>query len=334
MIPPRAAKRGNLPARLADVGSDHDQAVLPAAAGGPDLRAAQRPPGLDAAEGTHERRPGAEQKRLSRAARPAVPPQATVSRSEYSTALTTTHVPSRRPASTSRTRGGPPSLMSARLMLATSSRLIAAAALLRDEVAQVRGGVAESGIPRELGLADRDQAVAGPGPVDVGSGQPSGLEKRGNQQHAVQAAAEISRRTACSAATSASTWPRSVESLRLISSIRVPRRRATAIRPRAARVVQLDRGRLAQAARVGQDEAGRGRAAERSLIGVLVQGGHDLDAVHGLRPGRVVVQHAEQQAVRGPHGADRRAERRAVRRGQRVARRIPRPRPAGCPAPI
>ncbi len=47
----------------------------------------------------------------------------------------------------------------------------------------------------------------------------------------------MSRRTACSAATSAITWPRSVESLRLTSWMRVPRRPATVIRPRAARVV-------------------------------------------------------------------------------------------------
>ena len=47
-------------------------------------------------------------------------PHATVSRSEYSVALTTTHVPFRTPVSRSRTRDGPPRLMSVRPMLATS----------------------------------------------------------------------------------------------------------------------------------------------------------------------------------------------------------------------
>ena len=42
-------------------------------------------------------------------------------------------------------------------------------------------------------------------------------------------------RTACSAATSAMTWPRRVESLRLISWTLTPARSATAINPRAAR---------------------------------------------------------------------------------------------------
>ena len=51
-------------------------------------------------------------------------PQATASRSEYSVALTTAQAPSRSPASRSAIRAGPPSLMSARLMLATSPRLI------------------------------------------------------------------------------------------------------------------------------------------------------------------------------------------------------------------
>src|SRR6266536_3111297 len=68
------AQRGNLPARLADVRSDHDQAV-PAASpgGGMDLRAAQRRSGPDAAQRPHERRPGAEQERPARTPRRSSP---------------------------------------------------------------------------------------------------------------------------------------------------------------------------------------------------------------------------------------------------------------------
>ncbi len=111
------------------------------------------------------------------------------------------------------------------------------------------------------------------------------------------------RRTARSAATSAITWPRSVESLRLTSWIRAPRRAATAISPRPASMVRSTI-RLGQAARTGQHETDRGRI-ERSTVGVLLQHGHHLDAVHRLRPGRVNIQHARQQPVRPAHRADR-----------------------------
>lgn len=79
--------------------------------------------------------------------------------------------------------------------------------------------------------------------------------------------------------------------------------------------IQLDRSRLVEAARVGQDEAGRSRAAESGLVGVLLQDGHDLDVVHRLRPGRVVVQYAKQQAVRDSHRANRVPEAIVVRAG-------------------
>ena len=59
------AQRGNLPAGLADVGSDHDQAVPAACRAGPDLLAAKRRPRRQAGQGPHERGPGAEQERLA-----------------------------------------------------------------------------------------------------------------------------------------------------------------------------------------------------------------------------------------------------------------------------
>ena len=141
-----------------------------------------------------------------------------------------------------------------------------------------------------------------------------------------------SRRTACSAC-------------HLRHHVAAQRRVAAAdqLDPRAASLrngdqaasgerVQLGRGLLVEAARVGQDETGRGRTAERGLVGVLLQDGHDLDAVHRLRPGRVIVEHAQQQPVRGTHRANRRPEGIVVRAGRSVVRRTPRPRPAGCPA--
>ena len=58
-------ERGNLPAGLADVRSDHDQAVPAACRAGPDLLAAKRRPGRQAGQGPHKRGPGAEQERLA-----------------------------------------------------------------------------------------------------------------------------------------------------------------------------------------------------------------------------------------------------------------------------
>jgi hypothetical protein len=77
--------------------------------------------------------------------------------------------------------------------------------------------------------------------------------------------------------------------------------------------IQLDRGPLVQAARVGQDEAGRGRTAKCGVAAALVQDGHDLDIMHGLRPGRVIVKDVREQAIRGSHRADRRPQGRTVR---------------------
>ena len=117
-------QRGHLPAGLPDVGADHDQAV-PArpgprsAARAPQICAPRRggsgPRPLSARtnDGPVRNRNDCPSRSASSTAR------ATVSRSEYSVALTTTHAPPAAPASTSRTRAGPPSRMSARLMLRT-----------------------------------------------------------------------------------------------------------------------------------------------------------------------------------------------------------------------
>ena len=69
-------------------------------------------------------------------------------------------------------------------------RLDGAAALLGDELAQVRGGEAEGGVAGELGLADRQRLAPDPRPVHVTGGEAAGLQVRRDQQHAVVAAAE------------------------------------------------------------------------------------------------------------------------------------------------
>jgi hypothetical protein len=73
-------------------------------------------------------------------------------------------------------------------------------------------------------------------------------------------------------------------------------------------------GWLGQATRIAQHETDRGRV-ERGVAGALVQNRHHLDAMHRLRPGRVIVKHSQQQSVRGTHLADRLPEAIIVRDG-------------------
>ena len=57
------------------------------------------------------------------------------------------------------------------------------------------------------------------------------------------------------------------------------------------------------------------RPVEGRLVSLMLEDSHDLDAVHRLRPGRVVVEHTEQESVRGSDGANRRPEGRIIRPG-------------------
>ena len=125
--PAPGAQRRQLPAGLADVRPHHDQAVpAPRGAGPPARSSAPRSGAFGPMPASARTNDGPVRNRNDAPARSASStPQATVSRSEYSVALTTTQPPSRTAASSSRTRSGPPSRMSARLMLATSPRRIA-----------------------------------------------------------------------------------------------------------------------------------------------------------------------------------------------------------------
>ena len=123
-------------------------------------------------------------------------------------ALTTTHcaVAQRR---VSATRAAP-------LLMSSSEMLIAAAR--RSSRRRTRAGwrtVAEGGVPRELRLPHRRPS---PGGVDVAAREAPGLEEGGDEQDAVVAAPVTARRARSIACTSARTWPRSVESLRLTIS--------------------------------------------------------------------------------------------------------------------
>jgi hypothetical protein len=65
-----------------------------------------------------------------------------------------------------------------------------AAALLGDELPQVRVGEAEGGVAGEFGVTDRPRLALDPRPVHVARGEPAGLEVGRDQQHPVVAAAE------------------------------------------------------------------------------------------------------------------------------------------------
>lgn len=137
-----------------------------------------------------------------------------------------------------------------------------AAALLRQEVTQVRRPVAERGVARELGLAHRDETAAHPGPVDVSGGQPPRLQERRHQQHAVIAA---EGRVAPADKLQAPAAP-------FGHGQQAPR----------GQDIDLGSGRLLHAASVGEDEAGRGRADQGGVVRLLLQDGHHLNTVHRL----------------------------------------------------
>ena len=156
---------------------------------------------------------------------------------------------------------------------------------------------------RELGLTHRDQAAAHPGPVDVARGQPPRLQERRHEQHTVITAAgrlPAHRIQGRHLRHHVPAQGRVAPADQLQARTAPPGHRHKAP---SGQDIDLGRGQLLQAAGVGQDEAGRSKASQRGAVRLLLQDGHHLNAAHRLRPGRVIVEHA-QQAVRGPHRAD------------------------------
>ena len=172
-------------------------------------------------------------------------------------ALTTTNRPPVTRRKISATCPGPPRRMSVRLRLWTSSRPIRPAAFLDEEPAQVRTGIAEGRVPGELGLSDRDERAAHPRPVDVARRDTPRLDVGGREQDAVEPAAGDPRPggaegpnlrgdvTAQGGVAAADHVDRSAQAPPELEE-----------RPAGA-AVRFGCGRLGQAARVGQDEAGR-----------------------------------------------------------------------------
>ena len=124
------------------------------------------------------------------------------------------------------------------------------------------------------------------------------------------------RRAASMAAISATTWPRSVESLRLTTSIGRAETLAEGEQAGGYSGVQFDGGVFRQAAGVGQDEAGGPRFGQTGGVLVGFENGDDGDVVHGLRAGGVVVEHGDTAAGGGVSGPDPLARPRFVPHGR------------------
>ena len=169
--------------------ADHDQPVPAAACVPPDPRPAQRRPGPQAAERPHERRPGAEQERLALALGLQ---HAAGHRLQVGVLGGVDHHPrpARRAGQHLADPGRPAEPDVRQADAAHILRPDRPPALLRNENRQVRRPVPERAVVRELGLTDGDQPGRGTRPVDAGRGDPACFEERGNQQHAVVAAAD------------------------------------------------------------------------------------------------------------------------------------------------
>jgi hypothetical protein len=310
------AESRQLAAGLADVRPHHDEAV-PVRRGssrGPDVRAAERGPRAHAGQRAHERGAGAEEKRRARALGCQHPRG---DRLQVRVFGGIDHDPAAVPPSGQQLadslRAAEPDVVEADAAdVVPGDR---AAALFRHEVTQVRCAVAERGVLGELRLAHRHETAAHSGPVDVSGGQPPRLQERRHEQHAVIAA--VGRLPA-----------HRVQGLDLRHQVPAEGRIAPANKLQACAApfghgqqaprgqhIGLDGGGFLHAAGVGEDEAGRGRAGQRGAVRLLLKDGHHLDAVHRLRPRGVVVEHAEEQAVRGPHRADGGAQALVVRPG-------------------
>ena len=305
-------ERGHLPAGLPDMRADHDQAV-PARPGphspvrSPDLRTAQGRLGPQAAQRPHERRPGAEQERLSLTLGVQ---HGAGHRLQVGVLGGVHHHP--RPARRAGqylahpARPAEPDIREADAVHIL--RLDRPPAFFRNENPQVRSAIPERSVLREFGFTDRDQPGGRASPVDIGRGHPACLQERRNQQHAVIAAADhvppdrlqrgdLRHHVAAQ---------RGVAPADQLDAGPAPSRHRD--QASGGPGGQLGGGRPAQAAGVGQHETRGARPGQRRGVGVFLQHGHDLDVMHGLRSGRIVVEDPQEQVTGRPGGADRFAE--------------------------
>ena len=209
--------RRDLPARQPDVRADDDQAVTAGATARPDLPRGERSLRFEPGERLRERRTAPVARTTYRAAALEQPEHDDL---QVGVVGGIHHDP-RAAGDRGEDIGHPVGPTLADVGQADRMHLVGvdrAAALLRNELAQVRGRVAEGGVLGELTRPDRDGSTADHGPVDVARGEPAGLEVGRDQQHAVEPGAGDPAPRASIARISVKTCPRRVESLRPTTS--------------------------------------------------------------------------------------------------------------------
>ncbi len=176
---------------------------------------------------------------------------------------------------------------------------------------------------RELCLADGNHAVIAAGPVDVTDRQPASLDERRDKQHAIRPGGVRRSQHAGERRDFRDDMP---AQRRVAAADQVKWRPASPGNgEQPACDLSCQRGGLVlgQAARVREDETRRSPASNRG-VGVfvrrLVKDRHDLDVVHGLGPGRIIVENSEKPAVVGAQLADRGSQAWVVRQRRRVIR--------------
>ena len=177
-----------------------------------------------------------------------------------------------------------------------------AAALLGDELLQIRRPVPEGGVLGELRRPGGDRAAFDFRPMDVAGGEPARLEIRRYQQDPVVRAAHHA-------------LPDGVEGIDLGEYMPAEGRIASADdldRPTQVQREQvvgdgrgeLDRRGLRQAAGVRQNETRIADVGQPGGVLGRLEHGHHRHVVHGLRTRRVVVQDRDAPAGGHVHGPD------------------------------
>ena len=263
------------------MGADDDQAVPGRAPARPDVRRLQRRLRVQPGQRLRERRTGPVQERL--------PGRLRLEQTEHDDVevgvLDGVDDDERAVGHVGEDLGNPLRAAAADVVEGDAVHLIrpdGAAALLGDELAQVRGREAEGGVAGELGLADRLRLSPDPRPVHVTGGEPAGLQVRRDQQHTVVAAAEHLPANRVQRGHLGDDVPAQggVAAADHVDGCVEP---AAQLEQHATDPgVQRNGVGLAHAAGVGEDEAGRAGPVEAGSDLVGVEDGHDGDVVHRL----------------------------------------------------
>ena len=289
---PAFAGHRHLAAGEADVRADDHESVPVGSPAGPDVRSPQRRLRVQPGQRLREGRPGPVQERLSGGLRVE---QAQDDDVQVGVFDRVDH--DERPvAHPGQDLGDPLRATEPDVVETDAVHLVrphGAAALLGDELAQVRRREAEGGVAGELGLADRARLAIDPGPVHVAHGEPPGLQVGRDQQHPVVPATEhlTAHRVQRGDLRDDVPAQRGVAATDHLDGRAEPGAQLEQRAPEPGG--QRDRIGLPEAAGVGQDEAGRAGPVEAGGDLVGLEDGDDGHIVHRLRSGGVVIEHGD-----------------------------------------